>query len=154
LYGWGDPVNTLDVNGEVPVVLIAGAMSYARCVATCTALEGLITALSGECDLDLPDLTGDCALDCLNPLNWAGIGKAGDLRKIAKSESDIWKALRSFRDGLRTNGKSGRERRYYEWDHTHGDIEVYNRYGNHLGSMDPVSGAMVKPPIPGRSVKP
>jgi hypothetical protein len=39
----------------------------------------LITALSGECDLDLPDLTGDCALDCLNPLNWAGIGRAGSI---------------------------------------------------------------------------
>ena len=124
LYGWSDPVNTLDVNGEVPVVLIAGAMSYARCVATCTALEGLLTALSGECDLDLPDLTGDCALDCLNPLNWAGIGKAGDLMQMAKrSQAAKRKFLRDLASDPNTPSwqrewvRQGRNPPGYDVDH-------------------------------------
>ena len=40
-----------------------------------------------------------------------------------------------------------------EWDHTHGDIEVYDKRGRHLGSMDPVTGNMSKPAVPGRKIE-
>lgn len=46
----------LDSNPGFQPFGFAGAMSYARCVATCPALAGLLMALSSECDLDLPDL--------------------------------------------------------------------------------------------------
>jgi filamentous hemagglutinin len=41
---------------------------------------------------------------------------------------------------------------FYEWDYTHNDIEVYNKRGVHLGSMDPVSGDMYKDAVPGRKL--
>ena len=39
-----------------------------------------------------------------------------------------------------------RERkRLYEWDSTHGEVEVYNLRGRHLGAADPVTGEIIKP---------
>ena len=32
------------------------------------------------------------------------------------------------------------------------DIEVYNRYGEHLGSMNPTTGEMYKGPVAGRTI--
>jgi len=32
------------------------------------------------------------------------------------------------------------------------DIEVYDRYGNHLGSMHPLTGELYKPPVKGRTI--
>lgn len=84
-------------------------------------------------------------------------GRAGEKdgeepEKIGKADSPVWKKLKPWRGKIRTNGAPGKERRYYEWDHTHGDIEVYDRRGQHLGSMDPVTGEMTKPAVPGRSI--
>ncbi|WP_321969290.1 colicin E3/pyocin S6 family cytotoxin [Paraburkholderia tropica] len=41
---------------------------------------------------------------------------------------------------------------FYEWDYTHSDIEVYNKRGEHLGSMDPVTGQIYKPAVRGRTL--
>jgi hypothetical protein len=38
------------------------------------------------------------------------------------------------------------------WDHTHNDIEVFDKRGRHLGSMDPTTGEMYKPPVAGRKM--
>jgi RHS repeat-associated protein len=65
----------------------------------------------------------------------------------------FWKGLRAYRQTLRTNGLSGRAKRYYQWDHTHGDVEVYDRYGRHLGTADPETGLMIKGPIGGRTIE-
>jgi hypothetical protein len=70
------------------------------------------------------------------------------------SESPIWQDLQQFRGSIRTNGLAGASRRLFEWDYTHGDIEVYNGRGVHLGSMDPVTGEMSKGPVPGRTITP
>lgn len=32
------------------------------------------------------------------------------------------------------------KKKYYEWDHTHNDIEVFDSKGRHIGSMDPEKG--------------
>ena len=32
------------------------------------------------------------------------------------------------------------------------DIEVYDKNGKHLGSMDPTTGEMYKPAVPGRTI--
>ena len=69
-----------------------------------------------------------------------------------KSKSSIWKGLQPWRGKTKTNGVSGKGRRYYEWDHTHGEIEVYDSSGRHLGAMDPETGAMTKPAVPGRGI--
>uniref|UniRef100_U9SR73 Colicin E3-like ribonuclease domain-containing protein n=1 Tax=Rhizophagus irregularis (strain DAOM 181602 / DAOM 197198 / MUCL 43194) TaxID=747089 RepID=U9SR73_RHIID len=59
--------------------------------------------------------------------------------------SPVWKGLNSFRGQTKTRG-TGKNKQYLEWDFTHNDIEVYDNKGKHLGSMDPSSGNMVKPP--------
>ncbi|NTH59550.1 filamentous hemagglutinin, partial [Agrobacterium rhizogenes] len=69
-----------------------------------------------------------------------------------KGESEIWKDLDNAGKGRKKSG-SGSKTRYYEWDYTHNDIEVYNNKGKHLGSMNPTTGEMYKPPVPGRSIK-
>lgn len=66
------------------------------------------------------------------------------------SQSPVWKDLTNHRGSIRTNGENGKNRNYYEWDHTHGDIEVFDRNGRHLGSMNPNTGDMHKPAVPGR----
>ena len=71
---------------------------------------------------------------------------------FAASSNLPWRDLSPFRGKTKTNGKSGKDRRYYERDHTHGDVEVYDSRGNHLGSMDPETGEMTKPPVPGRKI--
>lgn len=40
----------------------------------------------------------------------------------------------------------------YEWDHTHGDIEVYDGRGNHKGSMNPTTGDIYKAAVKGRKI--
>ena len=71
---------------------------------------------------------------------------------ITEPENPTWKELKPFRGKTRTNGKTGKKKRYYEWDHTHKDVEVYDRNGNHLGSMDPKTGRMTKPSVKGRTI--
>ena len=66
------------------------------------------------------------------------------------SDSPIWKALPNYRGNIRSNGETGKKKNYYQWDHTHGDIDVYNRNGGHLGSMNPLTGLMHKPAVAGR----
>ncbi|ADB35725.1 conserved hypothetical protein [Kribbella flavida DSM 17836] len=60
-----------------------------------------------------------------------------------------------YKGSVRTNGRSGKSARFYEWDHTHNDIEVYGpgpAY-RHLGSMDPRDGDMYKGPVKGRNLQ-
>ena len=69
-----------------------------------------------------------------------------------KGESEVWKNLDNVKGQDRKTSGTGRNKKYYEWDHTHNDIEVYDRKGNHLGSMDPTTGEMYKPAVPGRKI--
>ena len=90
-----------------------------------------------------------------SPLDEAGdVYKAGKrLCKLAKAESPVWKNLKSFRGKIKTNALKGKDKRFFTWDHTHGDIEVFDAQGKHLGSMEAVSGEMTKPPVPGRRLE-
>lgn len=65
--------------------------------------------------------------------------------------SPIFKAFNNFRGKTKTDGV-GKNKKFYEWDFTHNDIEVYDNKGKHLGSMDPFSGEMIKPPVNGRRI--
>ena len=78
---------------------------------------------------------------------------AGSAFVFIKSSSPVWKKTKTYRGTVRTNGLKGKSRQYYEWDHTHGDIEVYDRKGIHLGSADPSSGKIYKPAVPGRTIR-
>jgi filamentous hemagglutinin len=78
---------------------------------------------------------------------------AGDrVTNPTKGESPIWKGLDNAGNGRKKSG-SGSKTRYYEWDHTHNDIEVYDNKGRHLGSADPSTGELYKPRVPGRKIQ-
>lgn len=71
---------------------------------------------------------------------------------IVRATSAIWKGLKVWRGKTKTNGKTGKDREYYEWDNTHGEIEVYDRRGQHKGVIDPTTGEQIKSPVKGRSI--
>ena len=57
-----------------------------------------------------------------------------------RAESPEWKNLKNFKDEYRTNGLSGKSKKYFRWDTKHKDIEIYDYRGRYLGSKDPVTG--------------
>lgn len=71
---------------------------------------------------------------------------------VTKSDSPVWKKFKSAKNGRKTSG-SGKNKKYYEWDNTHKEIEVYNSKGVHIGVMDPLTGQMIKPAVKGRRIK-
>jgi|GEM_PF-6962241 AAA ATPase containing von Willebrand factor type A (vWA) domain len=73
---------------------------------------------------------------------------------LTKGESEVWQDLDNVKGSDRKTSGQGKSKQYYEWDHTHNDIEVYDKNGNHLGSMDPTTGEMYKPAVPGRRISP
>ncbi|MCT4536030.1 colicin E3/pyocin S6 family cytotoxin [Halodesulfovibrio sp.] len=80
-----------------------------------------------------------------------GVGKHR-VAKLAPAESPIWKKFHSYKGKTKSNGLKGKHQQFYEWDYTHGDIEVYDSKRRHLGSMDPLTGKMSKSPVPGRKI--
>ncbi|WP_409498694.1 colicin E3/pyocin S6 family cytotoxin [Pseudomonas fragi] len=46
------------------------------------------------------------------------------------------------------------EQRYYSWDSLHGEFEVFDKRGYHLGSVCPKTGITLKPPVRGRRFNP
>lgn len=66
----------------------------------------------------------------------------------------------SFLDRMTALGAIKGERRWrspdgkrlYTWDSLHGEIEVFNIRGRHLGALDPVSGQFIKDAVRGRKI--
>ncbi|MFW7209732.1 colicin E3/pyocin S6 family cytotoxin [Enterobacter sp. BNK-32] len=48
--------------------------------------------------------------------------------------------------------KSDSEPVYYTWDSLHGEVEVFDKNGRHLGVVDPLTGITIKPAIRGRRI--
>lgn len=44
------------------------------------------------------------------------------------------------------------EGRLFEWDALHGELEVYNSRGRHLGAVDPATGVLIKGAVQGRKI--
>lgn len=42
--------------------------------------------------------------------------------------------------------------RLYTWDAYHGEIEVFNKRGRHIGVLDALSGNMIKEAVKGRTI--
>lgn len=42
--------------------------------------------------------------------------------------------------------------RYYSWDELHGEIEVFDKLGNHLGALDAITGKKIKKARKGRKL--
>lgn len=48
--------------------------------------------------------------------------------------------------------RSQDQERYYTWDSLHGEIEVFNKRGKHLGALDAVTGHTIKQAVRGRTI--
>ena len=44
------------------------------------------------------------------------------------------------------------EKLFYQWDELHGEIEVYNTRGRHVGVLDGTTGQQIKPAVKGRRI--
>lgn len=42
--------------------------------------------------------------------------------------------------------------RLYTWDTRHGELEVFNSRGRHLGAVDPTTGVQTKGAVKGRTI--
>ena len=54
--------------------------------------------------------------------------------------------------GGRKVWRSRAKKRYYTWDSLHGEVEVWNRNGWHLGAVDPLTGKFIKEAQKGRRI--
>jgi hypothetical protein len=68
---------------------------------------------------------------------------------LQPSQSPIWKGFEQYRGKIKRDRKKDR---YYQWDYRHGDIEEYNSQGEHLGSIDGLTGERTKPAEKGRTI--
>jgi hypothetical protein len=59
-------------------------------------------------------------------------------------------ALGFVHGALRWRSADGK--RLFTWDALHGEIEVFNRRGDHLGAADAQTGAYIKDPVKGRHI--
>ena len=48
--------------------------------------------------------------------------------------------------------RSQDRKRIYTWDELHGEIEVYNARGRHIGVLHPVTGLPIKDAVAGRRI--
>ncbi|WP_025903233.1 S-type pyocin domain-containing protein [Tatumella sp. UCD-D_suzukii] len=56
--------------------------------------------------------------------------------------------------GTRERWMDKKKRRVYEWDSQHGELEEYRASdGEHLGSLDHLTGSRLKPAVKGRNIK-
>jgi len=56
------------------------------------------------------------------------------------------------RDGRKV-WRSPKRDRFYTWDELHGEVEVFDKRGNHISVVDPLVGEAIKDPEPGRRLK-
>lgn len=72
-YVGGDPLTYTDPTGEFAFLVPLG-VAYARCLASCMAINAAVNYVTGACQ-QWGQSAKDCALECLNPLNWGGGNK-------------------------------------------------------------------------------
>ena len=85
LYAEANPLRYTDPTGSIVPLAVAAGVGYARCVASCAAIDAAIAYLTGDGCATLAGIGGNCALGCLNPLNWVKVNKLGMLAKSASA---------------------------------------------------------------------
>jgi hypothetical protein len=58
--------------------------------------------------------------------------------------------LGAFGGEKRWRSRDGK--RLYTWDALHGEIEVFNARGQHLGAIHPLTGELIKEAVRGRTI--
>ncbi|MCL6600747.1 MAG: hypothetical protein K6T81_18735, partial [Alicyclobacillus macrosporangiidus] len=155
-YARSNPLTIADPAGKT--VNLTNALLV---VGTVVVIGGLVVTTGGLASVVGMAVSTSTADLVLGGIVVAGLGLAGyefannhgRIVNPPKSQSPIWQGLQNHKNGTKTSG-SGKDKRYYQWDNTHNDIEVYDHKGKHIGSMDPTTGEMYKPPVPGRRIQP
>jgi Cytotoxic len=130
------------------------------------ALEKAASRLAQACSLAAPARAGGppvtTARDCGKQVKKQVQETIAD--SVTKSNSPIWRGapfldskgkqiqLEPHKGPIKTNGKTGKKAEYYEWDHTHNDIEVYDKNYQHKHVIDPVLGTVKEGPVKGREL--
>ena len=77
-----------------------------------------------------------------------------DSGQVKPKKGEFLKKLsRAKSKGNRTRWKDEKGK-IYEWDSQHGELEVYNSRGKHIGVRDPETGKWIKSAKPGRTIEP
>lgn len=72
--------------------------------------------------------------------------------KLYPRDAEFLNQLNKVPTTGRHRWKNGKQDRIYEWDSQEGELEVYNRLGIHLGTVDPYTGMTRKPAKKGREI--
>lgn len=67
-------------------------------------------------------------------------------------EGSILDGLESIVRGGQKIWRSPDGQRLYTWDSLHGEVEIYNKRGQHLGVQDPCTGKLIKDAVKGRRI--
>lgn len=133
--------------------------NYAYDAAPLTRVEVDVTTTTGSA---LPHLSEPSAQRVERLSAASGASTTPDVRsnatntgdeQITKATSPTWQSFKPFRGPIKANGLTGSKKEFYTWDYTHCDIEVFDKNGNHKGSMDPKTDEMTKPAVPGRRIQ-
>jgi hypothetical protein len=78
-------------------------------------------------------------------------------RTVTSSWKPVWGFKAEYPDNYEEIAidfsEPGKNTKYYSWDNLHNEIEVFDRFGKHLGVMDPTTGKMIKGAVKGRFIK-
>ena len=72
--------------------------------------------------------------------------------KVIKKPNFLYTCFYWKVDSGRKVWKSSDGKRLYTWDELHGEIEVFNARGKHMGSADKVTGEIFKEAVKGRKL--
>jgi RHS repeat-associated protein len=145
-YAEGNPLRYTDPTGSIVPLAVAAGVGYARCVASCAAIDAAIAYLSGDACATLAGIGGNCALGCLNPLNWIKVNRLGILAKSASAArgglvigrgADLAKpgALRAGEYSLKWESKLPNFKA--EWHENAGRLREAMRQGNPIRDISP-----------------
>jgi hypothetical protein len=107
-----------------------------------------------EQDCNLSIHCGPCGYPCPDPDDDDDKNKERKFNTITKTEffEKVEEHYEYYKDKLYIKkGRSklfGKRAKYIKWDHLHGDVEIYDKAGNHLGSVDPKTLQFYKPASP------
>jgi RHS repeat-associated protein len=145
-YALNNPTNFTDPSGKVlplVAVLVAAATTKTGMI-TLTLAAGVATLAIQQHQDEIRDAANGCYEAVVDSIAFAGKSPSGKF---------LDKLIHARPKGDRRRWTDS-ERRIYEWDRLHGELEVYDRRGRHLGVRDPKSGKWIKDPAPGRTIEP
>jgi RHS repeat-associated protein len=125
-----------DPDGRIlPAIAYPAAMAYARCFGQCTALDTLaeVVAYGQDC-VNGAGILKNCAVECLNPLNYVGVGK------ILKAARGAPTNIGPYSSKAPTRVPPGVREREGHYVNDRGRVEPwrahYDQYGRQVGRTD------------------